>query len=178
MYHRNKVHTDEFWKYELAKHRRTVLDSKTNEDMWKKQLGKHASEQEAEKAAAAAAAAAAAIMGSNSSRSRSLESHDRKSSESPGRQSRGNTPAPNAGVNAPPPGANTIPNDHWLEQIKRSTTNDPNQNSQVSNEMKLLALHSLQNSLQMMTMKLPMKPPATKSAPACVVAPQENPKAV
>ena len=43
MYHRNKVHTDEFWKYELAKHRRTVLDNETNEDMWRRQLGKHAS---------------------------------------------------------------------------------------------------------------------------------------
>lgn len=42
MYHRNKVHTDEFWKYELAKHRRTVLDTETNEDMWQRQLGKHA----------------------------------------------------------------------------------------------------------------------------------------
>merc|ERR1740122_310343 len=59
MYHRNKVHTDEFWKYELAKHRRTVLDSKTNEDMWKKQLGKHVNgEQEAEQAAKAMAALA------------------------------------------------------------------------------------------------------------------------
>ncbi|QQP31571.1 Oocyte zinc finger protein XlCOF22like [Caligus rogercresseyi] len=45
MYHRNKVHTDEFWKYELTKHRRAVVDSKTNEDMWKKQLGKHGCEQ-------------------------------------------------------------------------------------------------------------------------------------
>lgn len=42
MYHRNKVHTDEFWKYELAKHRRVGVDLKTNEDMWQKQLGKHA----------------------------------------------------------------------------------------------------------------------------------------
>lgn len=41
MYHRNKIHTDEFWKYELAKHRRTGLDSKTNEEMWKKQIGGH-----------------------------------------------------------------------------------------------------------------------------------------
>ena len=42
MYHRNKVHTDEFWKYELSKHRRTVLDNETNEDLWQRQLGKHA----------------------------------------------------------------------------------------------------------------------------------------
>ena len=44
MYHRNKVHTDEFWRYELARHRRTDSDSKMNEDMWTKQLGKHAEE--------------------------------------------------------------------------------------------------------------------------------------
>ncbi len=113
MYHRNKVHTDEFWKYELAKHRRTVLDSKTNEDMWRKQLGKHAAESEDQ---------------NPGSRSRSLEIHDRKPS---------------------------ITDERWLEQIKRSTSSDPNQNSQVSAEMKLLALHSLQNSLQMMSMKLP-----------------------
>ena len=42
MYHRNKVHTDEFWKYELSKHRRTVMDNETNEDLWQRQLGKHA----------------------------------------------------------------------------------------------------------------------------------------
>ena len=42
MYHRNKVHTDEFWKYEMAKHRRTVVDDKDrNDDMWQQQLGKH-----------------------------------------------------------------------------------------------------------------------------------------
>lgn len=44
MYHRNKVHTDEFWRYELTKNRRTGLDDKANEDLWKKQLGKHAEE--------------------------------------------------------------------------------------------------------------------------------------
>ena len=112
MYHRNKVHTDEFWKYELAKHRRTVLDSKTNEDMWRKQLGKHADETELEESL---------------SRSRSLEIHDRSKQ----------------------------PDDRWLEQIKRSTSTDPGQNSQVSQEMKLLALQSLQTSLQMMSMKKP-----------------------
>ncbi|CAB4065425.1 KRAB [Lepeophtheirus salmonis] len=46
-----KFHTDEFWKYELTKHRRAVVDSKTNEDMWKKQLGKHGSEQKADNTA-------------------------------------------------------------------------------------------------------------------------------
>ena len=44
MYHRNKVHTGEFWRYELTKNRRTGLDDKANEDLWKKQLGKHAEE--------------------------------------------------------------------------------------------------------------------------------------
>ena len=45
MYHRNKVHTDEFWKYEMAKHRRTVVDDKDrNDDMWQQQLGKHGTE--------------------------------------------------------------------------------------------------------------------------------------
>lgn len=42
MYHRNKVHTDEFWKYEMAKHRRTVVDDKDrNDDMWQQQLGRY-----------------------------------------------------------------------------------------------------------------------------------------
>jgi hypothetical protein len=167
MYHRNKVHTDEFWKYELAKHRRTVLDSKTNEDMWKKQLGKHVNgEQEAEQAAKAAAAMAA-LAGSGSascSRSHSLE---RKSSTSPpGTPQLQAAAHPNAPGRSPAPQPGTPVDDHWLEQIKRSTTNDPNQNSQVSNEMKLLALHSLQNSLQMMSMKLPMKPPMTTTTVA------------
>lgn len=45
MYHRNKVHTDEFWKYELAKHRRVGLDNAANEDLWRKQLGRHANEE-------------------------------------------------------------------------------------------------------------------------------------
>ena len=163
MYHRNKVHTDEFWKYELAKHRRTVLDSKTNEDMWKKQLGKHVNgEQEAEQAAKAMAALAGGGSASaGCSRSHSLE---RKSSTSPPAGTSPQLPA--AHSNAPGrspanPQPGTPVDDHWLEQIKRSTTNDPNQNSQVSNEMKLLALHSLQSSLQMMSMKLPMKPPMT-----------------
>jgi hypothetical protein len=47
MYHRNKVHTDEFWKYELAKHRRnsgSCADPRANDDMWQMQLGKHAEE--------------------------------------------------------------------------------------------------------------------------------------
>ena len=172
MYHRNKVHTDEFWKYELAKHRRTVLDSKTNEDMWKKQLGKHVNgEQEAEQAAKAMAALAGGGSASaGCSRSHSLE---RKSSTSPPGTPHLPAAHPNAPGRSPAPQPGTpVDQDHWLEQIKRSTTNDPNQNSQVSNEMKLLALHSLQSSLQMMSMKLPMKPPMTTpttmaSSPAC-----------
>ena len=98
MYHRNKVHTDEFWKYELSKHRRTVMDNETNEDMWQRQLGKHAT---------------------------------------------GSETASNA-----PPSASLLheidPNheDKWLDQIKRS--------SDVS-DMKLLALRSLQSSLQFMS---------------------------
>ena len=70
MYHRNKVHTDEFWRYELTKNRRGVMDDKANEDLWKKQLGKHSSttpaqpgpshQKSAETAAAAALAALAA----------------------------------------------------------------------------------------------------------------------
>ena len=168
MYHRNKVHTDEFWKYELAKHRRTVLDSKTNEDMWKKQLGKHASEQEQQEHEAAAAAAVAAAF-----RSRSLEIHDRKPLAANSLQQ-----APSMGTLAGNEPAHQLtneqqqqkmPDDRWLEQIKRSTSTDTNQNSQVSAEMKLLALHSLQNSLQMMNMKLPPPPPPV--APLAPAAP-------
>ena len=56
MYHRNKVHTDEFWRYELTKNRRTVTDDKANEDLWKKQLGKHAEETARQKLEAETAA--------------------------------------------------------------------------------------------------------------------------
>lgn len=134
MYHRNKVHTDEFWKYELAKHRRTVLDSKTNEDMWKKQLGKHANEEELQQ-----------------QRSRSLEIVDRS------KQSH-------------------HVDDRWLDQIKRTTSSDANQNSQVSTEMKLLALQSLQNSLQMMSMKLPTAPPKVQEEEKKLNSPAEPSK--
>ena len=62
MYHRNKVHTDEFWRYELTKNRKTVLDDVANEDAWKQQLGKHAEEEAAKmKKEAAEAAAAVAV---------------------------------------------------------------------------------------------------------------------
>ena len=121
MYHRNKVHTDEFWKYELAKHRRTVLDSKTNEDMWKKQLGKHADE---------------VIPAHPHHFPPHIEHEKEEMKRSP---------------------------DQWLEQIKLSTSTDPNQNNQVSTEMKLLALQSLQSSLQMMN-NMPHPPPKSSSA--------------
>ena len=117
MYHRNKVHTDEFWKYELAKHRRTVLDSKTNEDMWKKQLGKHADE--------------IPLLG-HLNRHPSFDQESVMSSADVKHLTNQSSP------------------DRWLEQIKMSTNADSNQNKQVSTEMKLLALQSLQNSLQMM----------------------------
>ena len=63
MYHRNKVHTDEFWRYELTKNRRTVTDDKANEDLWKKQLGKHAEETARQKLEAETAAATLAALG-------------------------------------------------------------------------------------------------------------------
>ena len=64
MYHRNQIHTDEFWRYELTKNRRTVMDDKANEDLWKKQLGKHAEETARQKLEAENAAAALASLGS------------------------------------------------------------------------------------------------------------------
>merc|ERR1719225_2052389 len=100
MYHRNQIHTDEFWRYELTKNRRTIMDDKANEDLWKKQLGKHAEETaklklEAEAAAVAAAAAATENDGSS---------------------------------------------------VQKAN------NENVSTEIKLLALQSLQNSLHFMSM--------------------------
>ena len=41
MYHRNKVNTDEFWKYELVKNRFSEIDASVKEVLWKKQLGTH-----------------------------------------------------------------------------------------------------------------------------------------
>ena len=95
MYHRNKVHTDEFWRYELTKNRRTILDDKVNEDLWKQQLGKHAEE-------------AAKIK---------LENN--------------NAMAQDDQV-------------QWLEQVNRPS-------SDMTPEMKLIALQSLQKSLQYMS---------------------------
>ena len=62
MYHRNKVHTDEFWRYELTKNRRTIMDDKANEDLWKAQLGKHAEETARQKREAEQAARAMASL--------------------------------------------------------------------------------------------------------------------
>ena len=62
MYHRNKVHTDEFWRYELTKNRRTIMDDKANEDLWKAQLGKHAEETARQKREAEQAARAMAVL--------------------------------------------------------------------------------------------------------------------
>ena len=144
MYHRNKVHTDEFWKYELAKHRRTVLDSKTNEDMWKKQLGKHADE--------VVPVPSGGLTAINDHHVLHQRSNEEIHKQSP---------------------------DRWLEQIKLSTANDPNQNNQVSTEMKLLALQSLQsslqNSLQMMNMKKPSPKSSSASEAGLISRPQTPP---
>ena len=99
MYHRNKVHTDEFWRYELTKNRRSVVDDKVNEDLWKKQLGKHAEE-------------AAKLIKQETAISPAEAKEEQLK---------------------------------WLEQINRPS-------SDLSPEMKLFALQSLQKSLQYMSM--------------------------
>jgi len=135
MYHRNKVHTDEFWRYELTKNRRTIMDDKANEDLWKKQLGKHAEETaklklEAEAAAAAASAAAAAAVAIAENDGSSIQTaNEEKSSEN----------------------NNQDENSKWLDQINRAGTSQAS-NENVTTEMKLLALQSLQNSLHFMSM--------------------------
>jgi len=135
MYHRNKVHTDEFWRYELTKNRRTIMDDKANEDLWKKQLGKHAEETaklklEAEAAAAAAAAAQASIVENDTSSVQTA--NEEKSSEN----------------------NNQEENNKWLDQINRASNGQPD-GENVTTEMKLLALQSLQNSLHFMSMANP-----------------------
>merc|ERR1719336_3771055 len=124
MYHRNKVHTDEFWRYELTKNRKTVLDDVANEDAWKQQLGKHAEEAAKLKKEAAEAAAAAAAAEENLSRPA--------------------TPAA-AGSGEQTGGA-------WMDQVKRSSTPAPEAANPtlepVTTEMKLLALQNLQQNLQ------------------------------
>ena len=123
MYHRNKVHTDEFWRYELTKNRKTVLDDVANEDAWKQQLGKHAEEAAKLKKEAAEAAAAAATE-ENVSR-----------------------PATPAAVQA---GSQT---GGWISEVNRRSSTAANAPAAqtlepVTTEMKLLALQNLQQNLQ------------------------------
>merc|ERR1719295_1251955 len=121
MYHRNKVHTDEFWRYELTKNRKTVLDDVANEDAWKQQLGKHAEEAAKLKKEAAEAAAAAATE-ENLSRPATPAA-------APGEQTGGwMDQVKRSSTPAPAPAAPTL---------------EP-----VTTEMKLLALQNLQQNLQ------------------------------
>jgi len=129
MYHRNKVHTDEFWRYELTKNRRTIMDDKANEDLWKKQLGKHAEETAKLKLEAEAAAVAAASAATENDGSSVQTANEEKMSEN----------------------TNQDENSKWLDQINRASTSQEN-NENVSTEIKLLALQSLQNSLHFMSM--------------------------
>ena len=154
MYHRNKVHTDEFWRYELTKNRRTVMDDKANEDLWKKQLGKHAEETARQKLEAENAAAALASLGSA------------RSSAEPG-------PAAEEGNK----GHEEI---KWMEQISR-TAAAAGEDRTVSTEMKLLALQSLQNSLRFMSMGMSIaniktEPAATAPAPVAEPEVQKQPQ--
>jgi len=132
MYHRNKVHTDEFWRYELTKNRRTIMDDKANEDLWKKQLGKHA--EETAKLKLEANAAAATVTAANA--------------ENDG------TSSPSTGEDKPSDNSNQEENNKWLDQINRAGGSQAN-NENVTTEMKLLALQSLQNSLHFMSMGIP-----------------------
>jgi len=121
MYHRNKVHTDEFWRFELTKNRKTIVDDVANEDLWKQQLGKHAEEAAKLKKEAAEAAETAAAA------------------EEP--SSRGVTPAPQE----------EQPAAAWVQQVKRSSTPAPAAPplEPVTTEMKLLALQNLQQNLHL-----------------------------
>ena len=110
MYHRNKVHTDEFWRHELTKNRRSMVDDKVNEDLWKKQIGKHSEE--------TSTPARRPIKSDPCSESGDPDDHQ--------------------------------PQLHWLEPAV--TAGDTAAAAgQMSTEMKLLALQSLQNSLTLMS---------------------------
>lgn len=125
MYHRNKVHTDEFWRYELTKNRRTVMDDMANEDLWKQQLGKHAEEAAKLKKEAAEAA--------------HVTEEEEKTSDVP------------VHTKETPEQAAT----GWLDQIQKSATSTaPKQLTlePVTTEMKLLALQNLQSSLHFISM--------------------------
>merc|ERR1719495_1229218 len=102
MYHRNKLHTDEFWKYELTKNRRSLVDDQINEDLWNKQLGKHGN--------------------GKLDQIQRLKKQDHSESQTKEDQIK------------------------WFEQIKKSKL------TEMTPEMKLLALQSLQKSLQIMSM--------------------------
>jgi len=109
MYHRNKLHTDDFWRYELTRNRRSFVDDQVNEDLWKKQLGKHGGE------------------------------------DAP---SEAHLPAPQHQAKVEEVSLAQTKEDQlrWFEQIKQSNLNE------MTPEMKLLALQSLQKSLQFMSM--------------------------
>ena len=140
MYHRNKVHTDEFWRYELTKNRRTVTDDKANEDLWKKQLGKHAEETARQKLEAETAAATLAALGAATQ-----EKKENVEGEVEGEE------AGRVGEEV-----------QWLEQIQRGARD---QDQGVSTELKLLALQSLQTSLRFMSMGMSVQQPAVKTEP-------------
>lgn len=152
MYHRNQIHTDEFWRYELTKNRRTVMDDKANEDLWKKQLGKHAEETARQKLEAENAAAALASLGSARSITEPVSEEGSKSHEEI----------------------------KWMEQISRTAT-AADEDRSVSTEMKLLALQSLQNSLRFMSMgmsiaKIKTEPAASAPSPAEAAETQQPPQ--
>merc|ERR1712106_791772 len=142
MYHRNKVHTDEFWRYELTKNRRTIMDNKANEDMWKKQLGKHGSEVEINKKGTNA------FIDQNRDNpiiQTTDENKERLSASLENKEESGKT--------------NEM---GWLDQINKPRTLDRDaskfpgkvtkETKEDSTEMKLLALQSLQKSLHFMSM--------------------------
>jgi hypothetical protein len=113
MYHRNKVHTDEFWRHELTKSRRSMVDDKINEDLWRKQIGKHSEES--------------------------------------------STPA-HRHIKADPGNNNNQPDDQqqqlpWSEPAVAAA--ETAVSGQMTTEMKLLALQSLQNSLSLISRGMP-----------------------